>query len=144
MLFQKYVFGSERMKGQLYTLESAIAILMILVILIFLFKAPRPLPEFKTINYKLKAYNSLEFLERNGNLRRDATDANATAIEEKLSPYIPDFINYTVVIFNQSTNLTLKPSFLDKKDVISVSYFLAGDIDEYSPRDVRVYLWGFP
>jgi len=131
------------MKGQLYTLEVGIAILMILSIVIFLFMNPPSTPEYSIINYKMNAYTGLEALEQTGELRRYVADNNATAIDDSLGPYIPNFLNRTVVIFNETTNLTTKPSLSDINNSISVSYFLAGDFDDYKPRDVRVYMWGY-
>jgi hypothetical protein len=131
------------MKGQIYTLEVGISILMILLIVIFLFQNPPATPEYNIINYKMKTYTGLETLERTGELRRYVADNNATAINESLDPYIPSFLSRVVVIFNDTTNLTAKPSLAGVNDSISVSYFLAGDFDDYKPRDVRVYLWGY-
>jgi len=131
------------MKGQLYTLEVGIAILMMLSIIIFLFLNPPASPEYSVINYKMKAYNGLEALEQTGELRSYVADNNATAINESLDPYIPSFLSRSVVIFNDTTNLTTRPSLSSINDSISVSYFLAGDFDDYKPRDVRVYMWGY-
>ena len=131
------------MRGQIYTLEVGISILMILLIVIFLFQNPPATPEYNIINYKMKAYEGLETLEQTGELRRYVADNNATAINESLNPYIPTFLSRAVVIFNDTTNLTTKPSLTSVNDSISVSYFLAGDFDDYKPRDVIVYLWGY-
>ena len=131
------------MKGQIYTLEVGIAILMILSIIIFLFLNPPVLPEYRRINYKIKAYNGLETLERTGELRRYVADNNITAINESMNPFIPSFVSRAIVVFNETSNLTAKPSISNLNDSISVSYFLAGDFDEYKPREVRVYLWGY-
>ncbi len=131
------------MKGQLYTLEVGIAILMILSVLIFLFMNPPSSPEYNIINYKMNAYTGLETLEQTGELRRYVADNNATAIEESLNLYIPGFLNWAVVIFNDTTNLTTKPFLEDVNDSVSVSYFLAGDFDDYQSRDIRVYIWGY-
>jgi len=131
------------MRGQLYTLESIIAILMMFFIIIFLFQNPSSLPEFEKINYKLKAYNGLKALEKTSELRRHTSNNNATAINESLDPFIPSFLSRAVVIFNDTSNLTVKPSLTGMSESISVSYFLSGDIDDYRPRDVRVYMWGF-
>ena len=129
------------MKGVLYTVESVIAILMILFIVIFLFQRPQPSPEYQIINYKLNAYNGLKILDRMDKLRDYVMNNDVSLIENGLNIYIPDFLNYAVVVFNETTNITEMPSLTDQ-DVISVSYFLAGDIDDYKPREVRVYLWG--
>lgn len=131
------------MRGQLYTLESIIAILMMFFIIVFLFQNPQSSPEFQEINYKLKAYNGLKSLEKTSELRRYVSNDNATAINESLDPFIPSFLSRAVVIFNDTSNITEKPSFTNIDDSISVSYFLAGDVDDYKPRDVRIYMWGF-
>jgi len=131
------------MKGQLYILEVSIAILIILSFVIFLFLNPSASPEYNIINYKMNAYTGLEALERTGELRRYVADNNATAINESLGPYIPIFLSRAIVIFDDTTNLTTKPSLTDVNDSISVSYFLAGDFDDYKPRDIRVYMWGY-
>jgi len=131
------------MKGSVYILEVGIAILMILSIVILLFLNPPASPEYNIISYKMKAYTGLEALERTGELRRHVADNNATAINESLDPYIPSFLSRAVVISNDTTNLTTKPSLNDVNESISVSYFLAGDFDDYKPRDVRVYMWGY-
>ena len=131
------------MKGQIYTLEVTIAILMILSIVIFLFLNPPASPEYNLINYKMNAYTGLETLERTGELRKYVGDNNATAINASLNSYIPNFLSRTVVIFNDTTNLTAKPSLSNINDSISVSYFLAGDFDDYNPREVTVYMWGY-
>jgi len=131
------------MKGQIYMLESAIAIMMILVIVIFLFQNPPTPPEYKRVNYKLKAYNALEVLEETGELRDKVMDNNVTFIVDKLNSSLPNFLNFTVVIFNDTTNITTKPSLANESEILSVSYLLAGDLDNYQPRDVRVYIWGY-
>ncbi len=130
------------MKGQLFTLESAIAMLMILIIIVFLFSNPPKSPEFTKINYKLKIYNGLKVLDETGKLSTYVSNDDVSAIQNGLKPYISNIQNYKVVIFNQTTNITQKPSLINESEVISVSYFLVGDLDNYQPRDVRVYMWG--
>ena len=108
-----------------------------------MFQNPPAPPEFKRINYKLKAYNGLKILENTGELRKDAVDNNVTSIKNKLNPFIPNFLNYNVTIFNETTNTTQMPSLTSESNTLSVSYLLAGDIDDYKPREIRVYIWGF-
>jgi hypothetical protein len=116
---------------------------MMFFIIIFLFQNPNTSQKSETINYKLKVYNSLLALEKTGELRKDVSDKNATAINVSLNPLLPTFLNRAVVIFNDSSNITKKPDLSNATDSISVSYLLAGDLDDYDPRDVRVYIWGF-
>jgi len=131
------------MKGQLFTLESFISILMLFFIVVYLFQnSPTP-PEFRRINYKLKAYNGLKILEETGELRKDVEDNNITSIKNKLNPFLSGFLNYNVTIFNETTNITQMPSLANEKNTLVISYLLAGDIDYYKPREVIIYVWGF-
>lgn len=131
------------MKGSLYTLEVGISILMILFFIIFLYLNPPTSPEYTELNHKMKTYKGLQVLEQTGLLRKYVKDNNITAINESLEPYILGYITRAVVIFNDTTNLTVKPSLSSVNDSISVSYFLAGDFDDYNPREVTVYMWGY-
>jgi hypothetical protein len=131
------------MKGLLFTLESFMAILMLFFIIILLFQNPPTSPEFKRINYKLNVYNGLMTLEKTGELRKDAVNDNATSIQNKLNPYLPGFLNCSVVIYNDTTNITVKPVLTNENETLSVSYFLTGDVDNFKPREVRVHIWGY-
>lgn len=131
----------KKMKGQLYILESTIAILLMLFIVILLFQKQPTSSEFKRINYKIRAYEALKTLDEVGLLRKYAVDSNKTSIESEINSSIPDFLSYQVVIFNETTNTTEKIS--TTSETASVSYFIAGDFNNYDPRDVRVYLWEF-
>ncbi len=116
---------------------------MIFFIIIFLFQNPPESPKSNRINYKLKAYNGLMVIEKTGELRRYVVDNNATKINESLRSYLPDSISRAVVIFSSTNNLTSEPSLSTVNESISVSYFLAGDVDDFKPREVRVYMWGY-
>jgi uncharacterized membrane protein len=129
------------MKGQMYILEATISILLILFIVVYLFQNPLNSPEYERMNYKIKTYKAITVLDDTGKLRKDVVNNNVSSIRDNLYPFMPKNLNYNVTIFNDTSNITMKPS--SSSDMISVSYFLAGDFDNYLPRDVRVYLWGF-
>ena len=125
----------------MYILEATISILLILFIVVYLFQNPLNSPEYERMNYKIKTYKAITVLDDIGKLRKDVVNNNVSSIRDNLYPFMPKNLNYNVTIFNDTTNITMKPS--SSSDMISVSYFIAGDFDNYSPRDVRVYLWGF-
>jgi len=132
------------MKGILFTVEVAFSILMILFILVFLFQGQNETPEYRTINYKYQAYHGLEVLEKRGDLRDNAVSLDVDEIETDISNFIPSHLTYEVVLYNETANITEIPVAIhSQEDVISVSYLIAGDMDAYNPKDVRVYLWGF-
>lgn len=128
------------MKGISFTFEAAIASILLLSVIIFFFK-PLQSSQTSELNHKVAAYNGLKISDEAGRLRENALENNATAIKNDLSTYI-SYLDYDVVIYNKTSNLTATPS-VSIKDVISVSYFLAGDVGNYSANEVRVFLWGF-
>ena len=128
------------MKGSFFALEAIIAALMVITALGFLLTTAPGTLELSTVNYKLDAYNGLKISDNTGDLRKNTLNNNVNAIETELDPYIS--IDFDVAIYNKTTNITATPS-LDEEDVITVSYFLAGEMGNYTPREVKVYLWGF-
>ena len=54
--------------------------------------------------------------------------------------YAPFDVDAAKLVVNYFTSIS--PS-IQADDVVTVSYFLAGDIGNYSAREVKVFLWGF-
>lgn len=132
------------MKGLLFVVEVTLAILMMFFIAVLIFSYLSPVRKLDVLNYKLKAYEVLNALEETGKLRRYAINDDVNSIKNDINQFIPDFISYDVVLYNETTNITSISSQIEKqKDVISISYLLAGDFDNYKLRDVRVFMWGF-
>jgi len=128
-----------KMKGSYYVLESIIAIVIMVTTVAFVLQKPPESLELSYVNYKQDAYNGLKISEEVGNLRKNALNGDASSIKSDLSSYMP--ISYDVAIFNQTSNLTAVPS-LDSENIITVSYFIAGRMGNYTPREIRVYMWG--
>jgi len=128
------------MKGISYTLEAVIAVSFLLLALVFFFK-PYTVQDSSQYNYKKITYESLKALSEGGKLREYTLDNDATSIKNDLTTYI-SFLDYDVVIYNKTSNLTAIPT-ISSSDVISVSYFLAGEAGNYSAKEVRVFVWGF-
>lgn len=128
------------MKGILHTYEAIVAV-GILFLVIFLFYKTMPTPELSELNYKLSGFDGLEMLEK-GRLREYTLNNDASSIKNSLNPYIPSSLSYDVVIYNRTSNITSIPT-IESEKIITVSYFLAGDVGNYSAREVRLYIWGF-
>ena len=127
-----------RSKGQINTIEALISIAIIGVIIFLLyFRAPVSI-EVTQLNQKLDAYNALKILDQTQNLRYYALQKNATKIEELLLPFLKS--NYKVALFNRTSNITEIPE-IDAKNIAVLSYFIAGDVANYQPIEIRVYLW---
>ena len=136
-------------KGILLTLESVVAILMILFIVVLTYKNPREVASSKNVDLKLKVFDGLDALEKNGKLRKAVINNDAATIKNHLDPFIPDYVTYDVVIYNSTQNSSIAnttnyPATVDNQSyVIVVSYLIAGDVENYTARDVRVFMWGF-
>jgi len=127
-----------RSKAQMQTIEALISIAIVsFIIFLLYFRAPIS-QEISQINRKIDAYNALKILDQSRNLRQYALQANATKIEELLLPFLKS--NYKVVIYNKTENITEIPR-IDSKNIASVSYIIAGDLANYKPIEIRVYLW---
>ena len=127
------------MKGSYFILESIIAIFIMVTSVAFVLQKPPENIEMSYMNYKQNAYNGLKILEQVGDLRKNILDNDSTSIKNDLATYIK--VSYGVTIFNQTTNLTAIPS-IDSKNILIVSYFIAGKSGTYIPRELRVYIWG--
>jgi hypothetical protein len=128
------------MKGISYILEAFIASTFLLLALAFFFR-PISTPDTSMANYKKLAYDGLKVLSDEGKLRQYVLDNDVDTIKSRMSPYI-SHLSYDVVIYNRTSNITAVPTITDN-NVISVSYFFAGDAGNYSAREVRVFVWGF-
>lgn len=131
------------MKGTYYIIEAAIAIVLIFTIFLLLFLSPQNNPEISRNNVKNDIYKVLESLNSKGSLRNQTLNNDAVAIKNDLADFLPISISLNVAIYNKSfSNLTAE--LTDQvSDIVGVSYYLVGDIGDYTPKEVRVHAWGF-
>lgn len=131
------------MKGVYHTIEVVIAIMIVMSMFFVLFITPITNPEIERANIKSQIYNGLENLNSIGSLRENALANNATEIKNDLDAFIPFNIQLQVTVYNKSfSNLT--EEFVDNpSDIVGVSYYIAGDFGNYSPREIRVRGWEF-
>lgn len=125
------------MKGLLQSLEAIIAILMILTVFITVYSGRDTIPEFDTINWKTRGFEALKTLD-NHNRLRDVVITNSTSVlKDRLSEILPSQLNYEVVICERDCG---KPDIQSDK-LTSVIYLVSGDLNNYLPRQIILYLW---
>jgi len=124
----------------LRSLEAVIGVLIIATVFINLFQKVGPLPDFETVSWKLIGFNALKALDKNLGLRQEVLTSNTSAIEAKLSEFMPPAANYTVRICDVSC-ASPAISASSAGSVVSVSYIIAGYRDSFAPRQVVLYLW---
>lgn len=130
------------MKGVYYTIEAALAVLMMFVIFLLLFVTPQKNPEIDRANLKTDVYKGLDTLLAKGSLRNQTLNNDAVAIENDLDDFLPVTVTLNVEILNRSfQNLTVQ-TVDQPADIVGVSYFIAGDAANYTPREIRVHVWG--
>ena len=130
--------------GSLYSLEAALSIVMMVTALAFVLSRPETNADLSQINYKLSVYNALKISEEAGNLREDAVNNDAAAIRTELQAYVPSSLQLDVAVYNATSNTTAEPTLAGSSGgVITIGYIIAGRSGSYSPREVRVFVWGF-
>lgn len=129
-----------RKKGGIYTIEVAIAAIMIISIISLIGSQRRVDYDFSIANYKLQIFEELKTIDREGKLRAYALSNDSNSIKNSLHACTK--VNCKVVIFDKEKNLTegLSESEI-QKNIASTSYIIFGYIGEYSPREIRVYFW---
>jgi len=127
-----------RNKGQLRTIEALVSIAIIGIILTLLFTRTPVSMDITFLDRKLQVYDSLKILDLTQDLRKAALQGNSTEIEEMLSPFLK--FNFKVAIFNSTSNITQIPN-IDSTNIAVVNYLIAGDLGNYKPLEIRVYLW---
>ena len=131
------------MKGSYYTLEAGIAAFMVISIFALLFLITPTNPEVQRANIKNDVYKGLDVLNSQGSLKTNALNNNATAIKTDLAKFISITLSNDVTIYNR-TFVNVSSSFSARStDTIVVSYFIAGNDGNYTPREIRAYVWGF-
>lgn len=125
------------MKGLLGSLEAIIAILIILTIFITFYSGREAIPEFDTINWKVRGYDALRTLDYNGMLRDAVTTNSSTIIESRLKTLLPSQLNYQVVVCERNCG---DPG-IETDKLTSAVYLVSGDLNNYLPRQVILYMW---
>ncbi len=125
------------MKGILQSLEAVIAILAVLTVFITFYSGKDVIPEFDTVNWKARGLDALKALDDSNRLRDVIVTNDTSALKDRLSSLLPSQLNYDVVICERNCG---KPDVQSDK-LTSVVYLVSGDLNNYLPRQIILYLW---
>ncbi len=125
------------MKGLLKTFEAIMAILAILIIFVIFFLSSQSLPEFETVNMRVRGFQALKLLDDNGELRKFVITNDTVTIKNKLSQILSPSTNFDVNICQ--LNCTSLGIQADK--LTTVSYLIAGDYNNFALRQIILYMW---
>lgn len=117
------------MKGVMHTIEVVIALAMISMALVWLF---RPMPTAdNTTQLARTGYAALQYLEETGTLRSALASKNTALIQTELQPLLT---NFEVEICDTTCTGT------QHQGAVALDYFIAGSND-YNPVHMKLYLW---
>ncbi len=120
----------------LKVLEALIAIMSILVAFVIVYRGVQT-PDIETVNWRGYGFGALQTLDNNGLLAGYTATTDNTQLNASLAPLLPAGVNYDTVICNSTCQT---PSVAAAK-ITSVQYYVAGNITNFSPRRVLLYMW---
>jgi len=119
-------------KGMLLTVESIIAVSIILIASVIFLGGAKYNPER---DIRSDGYRVLEYLDNSGTLRIYAMSNDTQSIKTALKPVL----NYD---FDVSICSECQEPYLPSGTAVSaVEYHIAGDRDNFSPRKIVLYMW---
>ncbi len=125
------------MKGMLQSLEAVIGILLILTVATAIYSREVQLPDFESVNFKIRGFSALKTLDNTGELRKSISLNDTTYVENKLSDILPKNLNLKVVFCGFECSA---PNIASDK-LMSVSYLISGDVNQINPKQVLLYMW---
>lgn len=133
------------MKGILKVFEAVITILTVFVVYILLFSTSAQPPDLSSLNLQLQAFNALQALDATNDLRTSAIANDTVSITSALvgnitgvsTALLPSNVNFLVNV----CSTVCSPPVINSTRIVSVDYIIAGDINNYNPRQIVVYMW---
>jgi len=114
--------------------EAILAITIVSIAFVIFFKEYEIYPEIDEIKLR-KIFYALKSLDENSELRRYVMENDSETIEKKLERILPGF-EIEVKICEKSCE---KPNIT--QEFISVTYLIAGDVNNFNPKQIIVYAW---
>lgn len=124
-------------KGYIYTLEVLMAVSIIFLTMVFVFKMPKLTPDTSSLLLKQKTEDSLKVLDSDGILRKLVSENNEESLRGNLTSLFQPGIGFESRICRSYCEAPLLP---DGKTVTHVVYYLTGH-EEYDYASVHVWLW---
>jgi len=126
------------MKGFIYTLEVLVAIGLITVAAVTMFRNAPNEVDTTTSTLKTQGYNALRYLDDTGLLRAYVDRNDETLIESYLSGILPSTSGFEAEICRLLCQDTGVP---DNTDVASLDYFISGYRSIYLENRVKLWIW---
>lgn len=127
-----------RKKGYVYTLEVLIAVSIMFISLVLIFRTAPTKPELELSLIKEQGFDALLYLDQKGDLRRMVSENNETGIEYGLKTILPLNVNFETDVCMSNCDDTNVPS---NRTIIVVDYYISSYMENYLGKRVRLWLW---
>jgi len=125
-------------KGYVYSLEMLIAVSIILVALVLIFREGPKEQQIEVSLLKRYAWESLEYLNYNGSLREYAANDDEGSIENSLSNILPQNVFFELDICKLQCDDTNVPK---NETVVTVDYYVSGYRNIFVEKKVKMWVW---
>lgn len=125
-------------KGLLRSFEAVIGILAIMGIYVVFYTGQQNLPDFETVNWKLRGMETMINLDKAGQLRPYAIGNDNSTIDSKVSFFLPASFEHQVQICG-ATDCAVVDKNAEK--MTSVDYLVAGDAANFTNKRIILYIW---
>jgi hypothetical protein len=128
---------NDRHKGYIYTLEVMIAVVIIFMAFVFVYKFPPTKPAENVGLIKQQGFNALKYLDDRGLLRQIAYSSDNVQLRAQLDSLLKS-VNYGFDICTTSCQLLDPPRNMT---VVSIEYYISGYMESYKPRKIMLWMW---
>jgi hypothetical protein len=126
------------MKGYIYTLEVLIAISIILISMVSVFRTAPAKSETELSIIKQSGFDALLYLDQKGILRGMVMEGDEAGLENQLKNIFPKNVQFETDICRTSCYMTNLP---ENETIIAVDYYIGGYKENYLGERVRLFLW---
>lgn len=126
-------------KGYLYTLEVMVAVSIIFVAFMFVYRTPPTIPETSLTLIKQQGYYALKNLDESGELRMFADESDYASIKQRLNIMLPKTVYYDFDICSSSCYMYNIPV---NRTITTVQYYISGYKDHYEGKKIMLWMWG--
>ncbi len=125
------------MKGYVYTLEVLLAVSVVFLTMVFVFKIPDFSPDTTVIPLKLRGEDVLKNMDSRGILRLVVAEGNEEALRNNITALLSQNIGFDVRICSPACEA---PVFPGGKNIVNVRYYISA-ASGYDISSVQLWLW---
>ncbi|MDI6720994.1 MAG: hypothetical protein QMD85_01295 [Candidatus Aenigmarchaeota archaeon] len=126
------------MKGFVYMLEVLIAIGIVIVSAVIMFRDVPQKAETEISSLKNHGFYALKYLDDTGVLRNYVIQNNESLAENDVKAILPTTVNLEAEICGSTCSDANVPN---SKDTVSVDYFISGYRKDYLEKRVKLWIW---